>query len=169
MRRLMALTFLIVAIIGCRGDNVVSPSTGIAVGQHPSTDADCWGYSWQCDQVRAGIAYLLQHANESCRAAGQSAQARYDAPPGEAGFAPGNAGGDNDQMYVIMGYPASTPSGQGATDHYTYMQGSYYGLSDAQSGALIAHEEEHQNGDDGINHNTGKAQALQDKCLNNQS
>lgn len=167
MRRLVALA-LVVTMIGCRGEGPTAPRLRQGYGLKPSTEMDCQLYSWQCQQVQSAINYLLQHANAACQAAGAAAQARYDAMPGVAGFAPGNGTSGYDS-YVIMQTQSGMPSGWGPTDGYTYIESSFWAVDALHAGALLAHEEEHQNGDDGPMHNTGKANALQSMCLNPQA
>jgi hypothetical protein len=170
VRHLVALTLLVVTMIGCRGEGTVSPHVRQADGLRPSADMgmDCFMYSFQCEAVRSGIDYLLQHANQTCKDVGARALDRYNAMPGVAGFTWGNGKSGYDS-YVIMKYPAATPSGYGPTDNYTYMEPSFWNYDRATQGTLIAHEEQHQNGLDGIYHNTGSAYFIQNTCLNPQA
>ena len=140
-------------------------------GVRPRSDVDplnCNMDQSKCDIIRAGIDYLLNHANVSCRSVGQVALSRFEAPASygegyqEATQVPG----------IDMGVPmtlGNSYSGYVATSGYVNVYGSFWagGYTDpAHTGALLAHEEQHENGMDGPGHNTTIANAYQESCLN---
>jgi hypothetical protein len=80
------------------------------------------------------------------------------------GFRPGDGDPGKGHMYVLMDPDPGTFSGWGPSDQNTYVNSSAFGGSTSSLGGLIAHEEEHQSGEDGPNHNTGIANATQATC-----
>lgn len=170
MRHVIVLSAVVLLFAACSTEVTTGPN-GIASPRHRSNDVDAYDCEMsptKCQVIQAGITYLLQHANISCRTAGTAAQNRYNAPAGQAGYKDGTQAGDG-YMYVWAGLSNSTPSGYTGTDGYTYVEPSMWSdnWSDPrQVGSLIAHEEQHQNGNDGPNHNTGIAVAYQQACLN---
>ena len=123
----------------------------------------------KCAIVKAGIDYLVDHANWSCKDVGQRALARFNATTGEGFSERQNPPGQ--QMSVDMYYGGGTQSGWTANSGYTHVDVGYWTsgqTSNNIAGSLIAHEEKHHDGSDGAFHNTGIAPAWQQACLNPQ-
>ena len=122
---------------------------------------------WKCDVIRAGIDYLLNHANESCRAVGQVALDRFEAPASSGEGYEETAQVPDQDMGVVM-QAGNSYSGGVPVNGEVEVDPSFWasGYTDAaHTGALEAHEEQHQNGMDWY-HNTGVAMAYQTACLN---
>jgi hypothetical protein len=123
----------------------------------------------KCDIIRAGIEYLLNHANASCRSVGEVALSRFEAPA-SSGQGYREAAQVNGIDMGVQMQAGSSYSGGVPTNGYVDVYGSFWtsGYTDgAHTGALLAHEEQHQNGMDWY-HNTGIANAYQTSCLNPQ-
>jgi len=156
---------------GCHAfEDATGPSGKMQSGVRPRHDLtnNCNMEQWKCDEIRAGIDYLLNHANVSCRNAGQAALDRFNAPA--------SSGMGYQEAAQVSGYDmgvnmrtGSSVSGWVPSDGYVNVYGSFWnsGYTDPQhAGALLAHEEQHQDGNDGPGHNTGIANAYQTSCLN---
>lgn len=131
-------------------------------GARPSFDyLDCTLTATQCATIDTAIAHLEGHGTLQCRQMGSLARMRFDA----SGY--GFRSGDpsiNFHMYTIMQPDPAYPSGMGPTDNNTYVNGGTFSTPVNEIGALIAHEERHQRGEDDINHNTGIGPATQAAC-----
>ena len=70
------------------------------------------------------------------------------------------------EMYTYMEANAAFESGwSSSNDNVFGNEGTFtQGFTDLQIGAFAGHEEVHQRGSDGPNHNTGQAYAVQTQC-----
>lgn len=181
MKRL-GLIIIAVALIleACQiTEDATAPNRKTHVG-NPAPDwldiptDNCTFEAAKCDVIRAGIDYLIHHANESCRMAGQAALQRFEAPASSnAGYRdqpqpPAGSGPDIDMGVWMDGGP--TPSGWEPTSGYVEVSPSFWNSQSTSTadrvGALLAHEEQHQNGQDGPDHAKGVAMGYQISCLN---
>jgi hypothetical protein len=171
----LALTIIaFVALLGaCQlSKDATGPRDLKLSNQRPHFDvvigSDCQLSPSQCEMIRQGIEYLLQHANISCRLAGQYAQDRLSSSNGSKGYRSkelGSQGGQDTNMGVAMWGSTSTYSHWEPVDGYVDVDPGFSG--DWQLvGSVLAHEEQHMNGMDGPDHRTGIAWAYQQSCMN---
>lgn len=171
MRRVLPLVLAVGATLAsCRAADNISAPNDHRIGDplRDVTGMNCNMDESKCDIIRAGIDYLLNHANGFCRSMGQAALDRFEAPAatGDGYEEASQVAGYN--MGVVM-EPGWGSSGYAPTSGQVDVYPSFWtsGFTDAQStGALLAHEEQHQNGNDGIGDNTGYGPAAQQTCLN---
>jgi hypothetical protein len=124
---------------------------------------DCQLSPEQCSIIRAGIAYLKDHANPMCRSMGANADDRYWAPTGAGqGFRRQPAHATFSMSVFTTKVGGYTPA-----DGYTNVHANYWNskfTNPGAAGGLIAHEEVHH-----LGFSESAAVSMQNQCLNPQS
>ncbi len=173
MRRVLPYLFAVGAtLVSCRAaENISAPNDQRLQTAGPSKDVEgmnCNMDQWKCDVIRAGIDYLLNHANETCRNVGQVALDRFEAPASTGNGYEDAAQASNYYMGVVM-VPGNSYSGAVTTSGHVEVYPNFWNspITDPQhTGSYLAHEEQHQNGMDAPDHHTGYGYGYQEACYN---
>ena len=167
-KRLILVSAAVTFLAGCVG--APTDATVPHVRLRNDAELNCNMDQSKCDIIRAGIQYLLDHKNTVCKNVGAVALGRFEAPAAtgngyqEASQIPGIDMGV--RMQAGSSYSGGVPV-DGKVDVYPSFWTNGF-TDEAHTGALLAHEEQHQNGYD-WNHNTGVAMNYQTTCLNPQA
>lgn len=134
----------------------------------PRFTFDCTFSAAFCQDIQASINHLKNHDNAGCIAAGNAAQARFNASG--YGFRPAQAGvplPPATRAYVWMDAntpPQTTFTGYHSTDPNTYItELGIIQLTEELAGT-IAHEEQHQSGMEDPNHTWGTGVFMANTC-----
>lgn len=164
--RFMIGLIVLYTAVGCTAAD--SGTTPLAPPQI-RTSVDCEMLEGDCSRMENAINYLLRHPSGDCRAIGRTAQDRFNAPMGVAGYKYITQTGDGDMGVAMHPVPlGTTSSGMAPDDGYVGVMPNFWqdpAFNDARlTAGLIAHEEIHQYGQDDMYHNTGMAQFQQTAC-----
>ena len=144
------------------------PLTASAPVNQPRLHMDCTLGTNSCNQIDAAITRLTDHPNDACKTVGNMARLRYDAPAFTGyGYAAGTAilAGTKDSYVLMNEYTfGGYPSGWGARDNHTYIMTGALSATESDLAGLLAHEEYHNQGEDGPGDFTGQSNAIQGVC-----
>lgn len=151
--RIAIVSLLLVAACS-RSDSPTAPALDILTRPRFDTQFDCQLSFDQCQAIQRGITMMKNHPNVMCQNYGALAQQRYDAISGE--------GYRSQPQYPNMDMSVYYNPWDGYTNVYPSFWTNPYIGQDLATGALIAHEEYHHQG----NTDENMANAVQSACLN---